>query len=56
MKVGDLVRVSCPGVEPFNGVVIELNNMGGALVRGFKSWQGPMWAGKWMTEMVSESR
>ena len=57
MKVGDLVRVSCPGITPFVGIVTKLNDKGGALVRGFEDWLvHPMWAGKWMTEIINESR
>jgi len=57
VKIGDLVRVSCPGITPFVGVVIRLNDKGGALVRGVEDWLAhPMWAGKWMTEALSESR
>jgi len=57
VKVGDLVRVSCPGITPFVGVVTKLNDKGGALVRGFEDWlMHPMWTGKWMAEIVNESR
>ena len=56
MKVGDLVRVKQTYGTPIVGIVVRLNNMGGALVQSLDSDGYKVWAYDWHTEVISESR
>ena len=54
MKVGDLVRVSEPAAFAFLGIVVAINQRGGALVRSPCGRE--VWAYDWFAEILSESR
>ena len=55
MKIGDLIRVKIPGVKPYVGFAISVNNRGGALVRSFDG-KFQHWCGSWCSEVISENR
>jgi len=54
VKVGDLVRVSETTATPFLGIVVAINQLGGALVRSPGGRE--VWAYDWFAEVISESR
>ena len=55
MKVGDLVRVKLPSIQPYIGVAIKVSDRGGALVRSMDG-RFQYWVNSWSGTVISGSR
>lgn len=55
MKPGDLVKVKLPGVQPYIGLAVRVNNKGGALVRSTDG-KFEYWVYNWSSEIINEGR
>jgi hypothetical protein len=55
MKVGDLISVKLPSIQPYIGLAIKINDRGDALVR---SMDGRLeyWVNSWGGKVLNESR
>tara|TARA_B100000131_G_scaffold322082_1_gene374840 strand:- start:2750 stop:2917 length:168 start_codon:yes stop_codon:yes gene_type:complete len=55
MRIGDLVSVKLPCIQPFIGIAIKVNELKGALVRSTDG-RFEYWVNSWSSEVISESR
>ena len=55
MKLGDLVMVKLPGIQPYIGLAIRVNDTGGALVCSTDG-KFEYWVYEWSSEVVNEYR
>ena len=55
MKVGDLVRVKLPSIEPYIGLAIKANDRGDVLVRSFDG-RLEYWDNSWGGKVINASR
>ena len=55
MKVGDLVRVKLPSIQPYIGLAIKANDRGGVLVRSIDG-RFQYWVNSWSGKVINESR
>ena len=55
MKVGDLVRVKLPSIEPYVGLAIKANDRGGVLVRSLDG-RLEYWVNSWGGKVINGSR
>jgi len=55
MKVGDLISVKLPSIQPYIGLAIKANDKGEVLVR---SMNGGLeyWVNSWGGKVINESR
>lgn len=54
-KVGDMVHVKMPGVKPYTGLAVKLNESGGALVVR-PDGKLKYWVNNWCAKVINESR
>ena len=54
-KVGDMVLVKMPGVKPYTGLAVKLNESGGALVVR-PDGKLKYWVNNWCAKVINESR
>ena len=55
MRVGDLVRVKLPSIQPYIGLAIKANDRGGVLVRSIDG-RFQYWVNSWSGKVINESR
>ena len=55
MKVGDLISVKLPSIEPYIGIAIRVNTRDGALVRSIDG-RFEYWVNSWSGKVINASR
>ena len=55
MRVGDLVRVKLPSIQPYIGLAIKGNDRYGVLVRSLDG-RFEYWVNSWSGKVINESR